>query len=166
MIFADLGAGDSVFVDANTLIYYFGPDPVFGAACQQFMQRIETLQLHAFTSANALAEVAHQLMIIEASTLPGWTLGKVRQRLQQQPGVVQQLTLFRRSIETVLQSNLRILSLAPALLGDAVVLSQQQGLLTNDALTLAVMQANGLTKIASADTDFDRVPGITRYAPG
>jgi predicted nucleic acid-binding protein len=30
---------------------------------------------------------------------------------------------------------------------------------------VAVMQANGLTKLASNDADFDRVPGITRYAP-
>ena len=165
MIFADLGVGDSVFVDANILIYLSGPDPVFGAACQQLMKSIDNQQLHGFTSTHVLAEVAHQLMIIEASTLPGWTLGKVKQRLQQQPTVVQQLTLFRRAIETVLQSNLRILTLAPALLGDAVVLSQQHGVLTNDALTLSVMQANGLTKIASADTDFDRVPGLTRYAP-
>jgi predicted nucleic acid-binding protein len=65
----------------------------------------------------------------------------------------------------VLQSNLRVLTLAPAELGDAVVLSQQHGLLTNDVLTLSVMQASGLTKIASADADFDRVPKITRYAP-
>jgi len=28
-----------------------------------------------------------------------------------------------------------------------------------------MMQASGLTKIASADADFDRVPNITRYAP-
>ncbi len=104
-------------------------------------------------------------MIIEASTLPGWTLGKVRQRLQQQPSAVQQLTLFRRAIETVLQSRFRILTLAPAALGAAVVFSQQHGLLTNDALSLAVLQANGLAKIASADADFDRVPGLTRYAP-
>jgi hypothetical protein len=26
------------------------------------------------------------------------------------------------------------------------------------------MRANGLTKLASNDADFDRVPGITRYA--
>ena len=32
-------------------------------------------------------------------------------------------------------------------------------------LIVAVMQAHGLGKIASADTDFDRVPGIPRYAP-
>src|SRR6266849_2322707 len=44
-------------------------------------------------------------------------------------------------------------------------LSQQIGLLSNDALLVAVMQAHGLTKLASNDPDFDRVPGITRYAP-
>jgi predicted nucleic acid-binding protein len=37
--------------------------------------------------------------------------------------------------------------------------------LTNDALIVAVMQAHGLTNLASHDADFDRVPGITRYAP-
>ena len=33
MIFADLAVGDSVFLDANTLVYHFAPDPVLGAAC-------------------------------------------------------------------------------------------------------------------------------------
>jgi predicted nucleic acid-binding protein len=47
----------------------------------------------------------------------------------------------------------------------AVTLCQQLGMLTNDALSIALMQVHGLTKIASSDTDFDRVPGITRYAP-
>ena len=32
MIFADLATGDSVFVDANTLIYHFSPHPTFGTA--------------------------------------------------------------------------------------------------------------------------------------
>jgi predicted nucleic acid-binding protein len=56
-------------------------------------------------------------------------------------------------------------SISPTVLGAAVALSQQLGLLTNDALIVALMQANGLTKIASHDADFDRVPGLTRYAP-
>jgi predicted nucleic acid-binding protein len=58
----------------------------------------------------------------------------------------------------------RLPTLAPASLVDAAIISQQYGLLTNDALSLAVMQADGLTKIASADADFERVPGLTRYA--
>jgi hypothetical protein len=38
MIFADLVAGEAIFVDANTLIYHFGPHPTFGAACRQLIQ--------------------------------------------------------------------------------------------------------------------------------
>lgn len=47
----------------------------------------------------------------------------------------------------------------------AVTLCQQWGLLTNDAICVALLQAHGLSKIASSDSDFDRVPGLTRYAP-
>ena len=165
MIFADLVAGEAVFVDANTLIYHFGPHPAFGAACQQLVQRIENQDLLGFTSTHVLGEVAHQLMIVEALALPGWAPAKVKKRLQQQPGALQNLTRFRTAVETVLQSRLAVLTIAPSLLGAAATISQQCGLLTNDALIVAVMQANGLTKVASHDADFDRVPGLTRYAP-
>ena len=164
MIFADLTAGDSVFVDANVLVYHFAPHPTFGTACRQLVQRIENQDLVGFTSTHVLGEVAHQLMLAEALTLPGWSPGKVKKRLRQQPGVLQPLMRFRTAVETVLQSRITGLTIAPALLGTAATLSQQCGLLTNDALTVALMQANGLTKLASADVDFDRVPGLTRYA--
>lgn len=38
MIFADLAAGDSVFLDANTFIYHFAPDPTLGPSCSQLPQ--------------------------------------------------------------------------------------------------------------------------------
>ena len=165
MILADLLVGESVFLDANIWIYHFGPHATLGAPCSQLVQRIENQQLHGFTSTHVLAEVAHQLMIVEASALPGWAPAKVRQRLRQQPGALQNLTRFRTAVEAVLQSSVQVLTVAPGLLAAAAALSQEHGLLTNDALTVAVMQANALTKLASHDADFDRVPGLTRYAP-
>ena len=165
MTFDDLAFGDRLFVDANPLVYYFAGDPAFGAACQRLVQRIESQDLLGFTSTHVLGEVAHQLMILEAVRLPGWTPGKVKKRLRQQPGALQNLTRFRTAIESILQSRLQVLTIDPSLLGAAAVLSQHHGLLTNDALTVALMQVQGPSKIASADADFDRVPGITRYAP-
>jgi predicted nucleic acid-binding protein len=47
----------------------------------------------------------------------------------------------------------------------AASISQQHELLSGDALIIAVMQAQGLTDLASHDSDFDRMPRITRYAP-
>ncbi|MBC8249352.1 MAG: PIN domain-containing protein, partial [Anaerolineales bacterium] len=39
------------------------------------------------------------------------------------------------------------------------------GLLPRDAIHLAVTHRLGLTRMASSDSDFDRIPWLTRYAP-
>jgi predicted nucleic acid-binding protein len=85
--------------------------------------------------------------------------------LRNSPAEVQKLTAFRQAIDQILRSQIQVLTILPALLPVAATLSQQIGLLTNDGLIVAVMQANGLTNLASSDTDFDRVPGLRRYAP-
>jgi predicted nucleic acid-binding protein len=165
MIFAELVNGDSVFLDANPLIYHFGPHPQFGPACHQLVQRIENQELLGFTSTHILTEVAHRLMTFEAATLAGWSSSQVTHRLQQQPATIQNLGRFRVAIESILNSRIQVLSIPATLILSAVTLSQQVGLLSNDALLVAVMQANGLTKVASHDADLDRVPGLSRYAP-
>ena len=165
MTFADLVAGDVVFVDANILTYHFQPHPVWGRSCNDLLQRIENRELAGFTSTHALSEVSHRLMTIEASVLFGWPFAGISNRLRAHPAQVQKLTAFRQAIDRILQSNLQVLALAPALVAAAAALSQHVGLLSNDALIAAVMQANGLTRLASSDQDFDRVPGLTRYEP-
>ena len=165
MTFADLQRGDSLYVDANTLVYHFEPHPTFGPDCTQLLARIENQEILGFTSTHILTEVAHRLMMIEAARLPGWSATKVKQRLQRQPATIQRLTLFRTAIEELLQGHLQVLTVPPLLVLSATIISQQTGLLSNDALVVAVMQAHGLTNLASNDADFDRVPGITRYVP-
>lgn len=165
MTFADLVAGDAVFVDANIFVFHFAPDPVLRAACSQLLQRIENQEIKGFTSTAILTEVAHRLMTTEARTVFGWTAGKVVLRLKQSPSAVQSLTAFRKAVEQIDQSRIQVLSIPPSIVVAAAGLSQQTGLLSNDALIVAVMQANGLTKLASHDTDFDRFAGLTRYAP-
>ena len=157
--------GAQVFVDSNILVYHFQPHPKFGPMCHRFIERIERQDIEAFTSTSLLGEVAHRLMVIEAGALPSWAGSRVLNRLKQQSGAVQQLTLFQTAVETVLQSNIRVLTVPPALVSAAATLCRQLGLLTNDALILAIMQHYHFTHLASHDGDFDRVPGITRYAP-
>jgi predicted nucleic acid-binding protein len=165
MIFTDLVAGDAVLVDANTLTYHFEPHAVWGPPCADVLQRIENRELAGFTSTHALSEVSHRLMTIQASSLFGWSFAGIGNRLRTQPAEVRKLTAFRQAIDRILQSNFQVLIITPIMLATAAALSQQIGLLTNDALIVAVMQAHGLSKIASHDTDFDRVPGLIRYAP-
>jgi predicted nucleic acid-binding protein len=139
MIFADLMAGDAVFVDANTLTYHFEPHPIWGPPCAALLQRIENGEIHGFTSTHALSEVSHRLMTIQASALLGWPFAGIGNRLRTNPAVVRKLTAFRQAIDRILQSSLSVLTITPVVLASAAALSQQVGLLTNDALIVAVM---------------------------
>jgi len=165
MTFAALTTGDAVFVDANTLIHLFQPHPQWGHSCLQLIQRIDNQDLIGFTSTHVVSEVSHRLMTIEANHALGWSIAGISNRLRANPHEVQKLSLFRRAVEQIAQSRLQILTITPSVLIAGAALCQQLGLLTNDAITVALMQAQGLSKIATSDTDFDRVPGLTRYGP-
>jgi len=165
MTFAALAQGDVVFVDANIFVYHFAPDPVLQAPCGQLLQRIENQEIRGFSSTHVLAEAAHRLLTLEARTHFGWSSGKVVQRLKQNPTMLQNLMRFRTAIERVVQSRIVVLPSESASLVAAAGLCQQLGLLITDALSVALMQAQSVTKICTDDSDFDRVPGITRYAP-
>jgi predicted nucleic acid-binding protein len=165
MTFASIPAGISLFVDANILIHHFGSDPVLQPLCQQLLEWIGRRELDGFTSTHALGEVAHRLMTIEAMMMNGWPMAGIAQRLRQHPGAVQKLTRFRQALQAIPQFDVRVLAIHDKLPDTAAAVSQQTGLLTNDALVVAVMQANGLSHLASIDPDFDRVPGLVRYAP-
>src|ERR1700687_1682057 len=101
MIFADLTAGDSVFLHANTFIYHFGPDPTLGLPCSQLLQRIENQELTGFTSVHLLAEVVHKLMTIEANAIFGWPMAGMANRLRRHPGEVQKLKAFRIALDQI-----------------------------------------------------------------
>ncbi len=164
MTFADLVRGDSVFLDANTFVFHFQPHAVFGPPCTDLLKRIELQEFSGYTSTHVLSEVAHRLMTLEAAALFTWT-SKIVQRLQQNPAHVQRLTQFRSALQKIPQMGIQVFTIPADMVDTAAGISQQVGLLSNDALIVAVMQAHGLTKLASHDGDFDRVPGLTRYAP-
>ncbi len=165
MIFADLLAGASVFLDANTLLYHFTADPQFGAACTELVERIERQELTGFSSTHVVSEVAHRLMTIEASLQFGRPYAGIVGWLKKHPAEVRQLTHFRQAIQEVPRYRIQVLVIPADRLDLAAVVTQQTGLLHNDALIVTLMQLHGLTNLASNDADFDRVPGLTRYAP-
>jgi predicted nucleic acid-binding protein len=165
MIFADLPASESVFLEANTLVYHFEPHPQFGPPCTELLERIENQELTGYTSTHVLAETTHRLMTFEACAAFGWPFAGIAQRLKRDPACIQSLTRFRQALQEVTRYRVQVLALS-ATLGDVgAAISQGFGLLTNDALLAAIMQQHGLANLASNDADFDRVPWIARFAP-
>jgi predicted nucleic acid-binding protein len=165
MTFANIPGGVTVFLDANTLVYHFSQDPAYGAACTQLLRRIELQQLLGFTSSHALADLSHRLMTLEAIQLWGWPVAGIAARLRKHRDEIPKLSAYQQAIARLPLLRVQVLPVTQALVEQATVLSQRHQLLTGDALIVAVMQAHGLTNLASLDDDFDRVPGLTRYAP-
>ena len=165
MTFDVIPGGLAVFVDANALLYYFTAHPRYGPACQKLLDRIENKELAGFTSAHVLAEVVHRLMTIEACQRFGWPAKGIAQRLRKHPAEVQQLTRARQALDEITLIGLDVLPIGKTQISLAPDISRQFGLLCGDALVVAVMQTQTLTNLASRDADFDRVPGLTRYAP-
>jgi predicted nucleic acid-binding protein len=165
MRFADLLAGDRIAIDANTFVYHFSQHPQFATPCTDLLGRIARREVEGFVTTHILTETAHRLMLLEASEHFGWPQTGVLRRLQKQPALIQQLSVYRRSIEQILQMGVQVLIPgAPQVLSAADV-SRQFGLLSSDALFVAVMREHGLSNLASRDADYDRVPWITRFAP-
>jgi predicted nucleic acid-binding protein len=165
MRFEDIPPGASVFIDANTLIYHFGPDPDFRPACQALLERFASQDLVGFTSAHVVSNVAHRVMTLEAIDRFGWPAAGVARRLLRHPDNLRQLTRFRQLVDEIPGFGIQVLPITMPLVSAAAAISQEQGLLSGDALVVAVMREHGLVNLASHDADFDRVPGLTRYAP-
>jgi predicted nucleic acid-binding protein len=165
MTFDDLALGTSVFLDANTLVYAFSLHPQFGPPCKGLLDRIARQEFTGYTSTHVLSEAVHRLMTLEAITRFGWPQAGIGNRLRQNPAQVQNLSQFRQVVQQLPQLGVQALAVPLPLLDQATALCQQVGLLINDALVVAVMQQQGLTNLARLDADFDRVPGLTRYAP-
>lgn len=165
MTFADIVAGTSVFLDANTFIYHFSNHPKYGAACTSLLKRIELLEIIGLTSSHCMADVAHRLMTIEAMGRLGWPPTRLAARLRKHHSEIANLKLYQQAIAKVGQLGIQVLPVTEQLVLAATNISQHNQLLTGDALIVAVMQQLGLNNLASEDDDFDRVPGINRFAP-
>jgi predicted nucleic acid-binding protein len=104
-------------------------------------------------------------MTIEAMDHYGWPSAGIARQLRRHWQQIQNLPGFRRAIDELRNSPIHVYPVDLDLVSIATAISQQFGLLSNDALEVAVMQHYGLTNLASNDADFDRVLWITRYAP-
>ncbi len=165
MRFADILDATDVFLDANTFVYHFIGDAKFGAECTHLLKRVELRKIVGWTSPHVLAEVSHRLMTIEACSLFGWSYQGIAVRLRRHSQNLRQLGRYEQALREIELLRLRMVEVTQKLVGDAAAISRQHGLLTNDALVVALMQSHALTYLASSDVDFDRIAGLLRCKP-
>ena len=157
-----LERGTRVFVDSSVLLYHFFRK---SDQCRRFLRRCEAHDCFATTSVVVLFEVTHRLMAAEAVAAGLVPRGQAVRSLQQRPDVVRQLHVHSAQAAEVATFGIEIL---PADLGvclRAGEFRERFGLLTNDSIIVATMRDAGVTAIATADRDFERVEGIQVFRP-
>ncbi|MBI4642017.1 MAG: type II toxin-antitoxin system VapC family toxin [Candidatus Tectomicrobia bacterium] len=159
----DVPDGGHVFVDSNILIYHFsGISP----ECRSFLERCESKQIQAFTGVHILLEVTHRLMILEALSKGLISSAQPARKLKEKPEIIRSLSDYNRSVQQIPRMGIQIRSITPAIARASKAIRDQEGLMTNDSVTVALMQKMGLADIATHDSDLMRIFGLTVYQPG
>jgi predicted nucleic acid-binding protein len=162
MSLADLRDGDRVFIDANIFICHFGGRSL---ECKALLERCARRDLLGYTSTPVLAEVLHRRMVAEAIAQGLVTARTAVRKLGETPEMVKQLTQYQEDVRKIPRMHLTILPLTLDIVQASAEVRTGEGLLTNDSFVVACMRAQGLTQLATANGDFDRIGGMKIYKP-
>lgn len=157
----DIPGGADVFIDANILIYGLVGQSV---ECKDLLLRCSREEVTGVCLFETANEATHRFMLAEAKSKGLISSENVRE-LRGKPEVVKGLADYWRNTERVLALNLLFVPLDEEILRTAYSERLAAGLLTNDSMIVSSMRFFGVSNLASADGDFDRVSGITVFGP-
>jgi predicted nucleic acid-binding protein len=154
--------GEPVLIDANIILYAIRNASV---QCIQLLRRCSQGQVIGIITTHIVAEVTHRLMMAEARE-NGWiTAANPTRQLSQQPERVKMLVRYEQAVRSLLAMGLQFEPIEKEDIITALRVQREAGLLTNDALLVAVAQRMRVTALASADQSFANVLGLLHYAP-
>ena len=165
MFLHEIEPGQKVFIDANIFVYHFSQGSRFNKSCTDFLYRVEASEVHGITSTAVVQETTHRLMMVEASAKAEVDVKNLPKYLKQHPDIVKQLTQHLLVPGKMTELNIEIIQMTPRLIVESQGFKTKYGFLSNDSLTLKIMEERGITNLASNDLDFKRVEWLRLYLP-
>ena len=105
-------------------------------------------------------------MMEEASlALPDVKGKDIIKYLKSHPETVEKLEINREVPDRIALLKIKIVPVDMGIIKRSQQLKAQYGLLSNDVLMLQVMKDSNISRLASNDSDFERVDFITTYKP-
>lgn len=161
-----LPLSSDIFIDANIYLYHILRRPKFFQPCHNFFAEIESGTYNGFTSTLVLNEVLHKLILAEATNTYGLrSEHDAANVLKQNPAKIRGLSQVWKAYSVIKDYPIIIISCDESVLDIAVDLSNKYGLLISDATHLAVIKSEGISNIATNDSDFQRLDEIDIYKP-
>lgn len=161
----DVPDGTTCFLDATIFYYHLVNTPPLSDDCSDLLVRIGTGAVTGITSTVALAEATHKVMLAEIVRQHGVAPQGLIARLKKHPELLEHLTEHQQVVPLAQTLQITITPITFELLQRGAELSPQQRLLTNDALTLAVLEKLGISHLVTNDDDFDSIAGLRIYKP-
>jgi len=158
----NIPAEQPVIIDANIFIY---ANQKASAQCVKLLERCANNEVFGILPSHILAEVMHVLMLAEAKDIGIIKGSNPARQLTENPQKVKSLNRYESLIRDLLAIGLQLEPLQREDFITAMSLQRQYGLLTNDALFMAIATRLRVTAIVSADSVFGNVQGIIHYSP-
>jgi predicted nucleic acid-binding protein len=152
----------TVIIDANIFVY---ANQQTSSQCIKLIERCSNNEVYGVLPVHILAEVMHVLMLEEAKELGLIKGANPARQLSENPQKIRALNRYELLIRDLLAIGLRLESLQREDFLTAMNLQKEYGLLTNDALFLAVALRLRITSVISADSSFKNIQGIIQYSP-
>lgn len=162
--YLDEFVGGRIYVEANIFLFTALADARYGPSTLTFLERSSGHEIELLTSTLTMDEISFVALKAKLEEKYGVTRNQVLY-LKQNPEVVKALA---SDVNGIMENVLGLTALVEVSAADVQqmrVYMREFGLLPRDAMHLAVTHRLGLTCMASSDSDFDRVPWLTRYAP-
>lgn len=154
--------GDTIIIDANILIYAIQQE---STQCKRLLIQCAGDEINGVLPLHILAEVIHVLMISEARD-NGWIQNsKQVKQLSEKPDRIKSLFRYESLIKDLLAINLNLVSLQQEDFITGMRIQREFGLMTNDALLIAIAERLRIKSIASADKALASVRGMILYSP-
>ena len=155
-------AGSWVAIDTNVLVY---ANQRRSPECTELLKRCGSGELQGVVPFPMVAELVHALMLIEARENHWIERANAARALAERPDLVRRLTRHEIQMREFFGIGLRIEPAGAADILEAMRIQKEAGLLTNDALLLAVARRLNCEAVASADKAIAQAPGFRVFSP-
>ena len=151
-----------VIIDANIFIY---ANQRASLQCVDLIEKCAKGEISGVLPVHILAEIVHILMLSEARELGFIKSNNPAKQLSENPEKIKYLKKYKIVIKDLLSIGLRLESLLREDFLTAMRIQSEYGLLTNDALFIAVAERLSISSVVSADKCFKNISNVQLFSP-
>ena len=162
----------SILIDANIFVYHLTGEKDYGAICSDFLKRVELSEINAVTSVLIIDEAIFGILITNAANILKITkISTICNHLKNDKKLCkrcyQNVEIFLDYIDILRDGGLKLIDSINYPLFRDLLSFIKTGItgLPHDLIHIKLCRDLKIDHIATQDSDFDNVPGLTVWKP-